>query len=406
MKVALMESQELMRGFPPEPGTQVTLGNWRRAPFNKWSFQHVREIVPSADIPNDPDSVWGLPEKLLDLSDLVVRGSSAEMDFQAFLDATDTDGIAILHRGAVACEIYRSGMSASTPHILMSVSKSVLGLLAGILADQGVLDLRAPVTDSVPELASSAYRGATIRDLLDMRAGILFDEDYLATSGPIIEYRKAQNWDPLAPGDPVSDLRSFLASLTETDGEHDDLFHYVSPNTDLLGWVIERTTGRRYADLVSELLWRPLGASRSAYITVDRLGAPRCAGGMCTTTLDLARLGQLIAQSGARDGRPIIPSWWIDDIYKNGSRGAWDAGDFAKYLPGTPVHYRSKWYVLNGDAPMMFGIGVFGQNVFVDPVNEIVIAKFSSQAGPMDESRILLTMQGVAAIRERLSESG
>ena len=183
-----------------------------------------------------------------------------------------------------------------------------------------------------------------------MRAGIAFDEDYLATSGPIIEYRKAQNWDPLLPGDPVSDLRSFFAGLRESHGAHNGAFHYVSPNTDLLGWVIERATGRRYADLVSELIWQPLGASRSAYITVDRLGAPRCAGGMCTTTRDLARLGLLIAQNGARDGRQIIPAAWIDDIWRNGDKSAWDAGDFTKYLPDMRVHYRSKWYVLDGSA--------------------------------------------------------
>lgn len=398
-----MSYDELMKGFPPAPEMQVTLANWRRAPFNKWSFQHVREIVPSADIPNDPEHVWPLPERPVDLSGVRVHSDRGDLSFGAFVEATDTDGLVVLLGGAVACEIYRSNMSAATPHILMSISKSVLGLLAGVLADQGVLNLNMPVHDIIPEIRESAYRSATIRDLLDMRAGVLFDEDYLATSGPIIDYRKAQGWDPLVPSDRISDLRSFFATLGRSDGPHSDKFHYVSPNTDLLGWVIERAAGRRYADLVSELIWQPLGAERSAYITVDRLGAPRCAGGICTTTRDLARLGQLIAQSGERDGRAIIPGWWIEDILRQGSRSAWDAGDFAKYLPGLPIHYRSKWYVLNGAAPMMFGIGVFGQNLFIDPVNQIVIAKFSSHAGPMDELRILRTMEGVAAIRKHLS---
>ena len=400
-----MTNHELMTGFPPRQDTQVTLANWRKPPFNKWSFQHVREIVPSADIPNEPADVWQLPEAPVDLSTLRIRTDSAEFDLSGFLDATDTDGFVVLHRGKLACEIYQSGMTAFTPHILMSVSKSVLGLLAGIVADRGALDLQAPVVELLPELKESAYRGATVRDLLDMRAGISFDEDYLASSGPIIEYRKAQNWDPVLPGEPVSDLRSFFGSLRENDGAHGDLFHYVSPNTDLLGWVIERATGRRYADLVSELLWQPLGASRSAYITVDRLGTPRCAGGMCATTQDLARLGLLIAQGGAREGRQVIPAEWMDDIWRNGDKSAWTAGDFAKYLPGMPVHYRSKWYVLDGPAPMMFGVGVFGQNVFIDPTNEIVIAKLSSHAGPMDVDRILLTMQGVAALRDSLSRA-
>ena len=237
-----MTDDELMSGFPPRPEGQVSLANWRKAPFNKWSFQHVREIVPSADIPNDPGRVWDLPDAPVDLSTLRISARSTELDFSGFLEATDTDGFLVLHRGRIVCEVYRSGMTASTPHILMSVSKSVLGLLAGIVAHEGALDLTAPVVELVPELAESAYRGATVRDLLDMRAGIAFDEDYLATSGPIIEYRKAQNWDPLLPGDPVSDLRSFFAGLRESHGTHNGAFHYVSPNTDLLGWVIERAT--------------------------------------------------------------------------------------------------------------------------------------------------------------------
>jgi CubicO group peptidase (beta-lactamase class C family) len=91
-----------------------------------------------------------------------------------------------------------------------------------------------------------------------------------------------------------------------------------------MGWVLERASGRRYADLVSELLWKPMGAGNSAYITVDRLGAPRCAGGFCATARDLVRLGLLIAEGGSYAGKEIIPSWWIDDILNAGDTHAWD----------------------------------------------------------------------------------
>ena len=101
------------------------------------------------------------------------------------------------------------------------------------------------------------------------------DEDYTATSGPIVEYRKATNWHPLGPGECPSDLRSFYQGSRAPEGKHGGRFHYVSPNTDLLGWVIERATGQRFADLMSRYVWKPMGAQHSAYITVDRLGAPR-----------------------------------------------------------------------------------------------------------------------------------
>jgi CubicO group peptidase (beta-lactamase class C family) len=397
-------ANQVMMDFPPPEEMRVTLANWRKPPFNKWSFQHVRELIPTADILNDPDNIRPLPKVHAGgLAGLSIKAEDGgAYDLADFLRATDTDALVVIRDGEIVHEVYDNGMGPDTPHIFMSVSKSVLGLLAGILVDRGALELDAAVTRWIPEIERTAYAGATVRDLLDMRAGVLFDEDYLATSGPIIEYRKAQNWDPLPPGESPSDLRSFFASLIEKDGSHRERFHYVSPNTDLLGWVVERATGTRYADLVSDLLWKPMGAGRSAYITVDRFGAPRCAGGFCATARDLARLGLLIADGGRHAGKQVVPGRWLDDIVETGDAAAWNVGDFVNYFPKMPIHYRSKWYVLRGDAPLLFGVGVFGQNVFIDRKNQLVIAKFSSQALPMDEKRIQLTMQGIAAIRERL----
>ncbi len=381
----------LMHGFPPAPDGQVTLANWRTSPFNHWAFHHVREIVPSADIPNDPADTWQLPAAPVDLAGLQI---------DAFLDETDTDGLVILHRGRIVFERYFKGMTADSPHILMSVSKSLLGLLAGVLAGRRALDPDRPVTDFVPEVAGTAYKGATVRHLLDMRTGIAWDEDYLATSGPIIAYRKAVNWNALEPGDTPSDLRAFYRELTKSAGPHGGPLSYVSPNTDLLGWVFERATGRRYPDLLSELLWKPMGAAGSAYITVDRLGAPRSAGGVCTTVRDLARVGQLLVQGGARGSAQVVPESWIEDIVRNGDPDAWKAGSLASYYPGLPIRYRSKWYVLDGQMPLLFGLGIHGQNLFVDRSREVVIAKVSSQALPLDAGRMARTMRAASEIRE------
>ena len=382
---------DLMKRFPAAADEQVTLANWRVAPFSRWGFHHVREIIPTADIPNHPADVMPLPS------------AHAALPVEELVARTDTDGLVIVHKGEILFEHYANGMTAETPHILMSVTKSMLGLLAGILSARGVLDLERRITDVLPELAQTAYAGATVRQLLDMRAGIGFDEDYLATSGPIVEYRKATGWNPLQAGEAPSDLRSFFRQLTRADGPHGGRFHYVSPNTDLLGWVIERAAGRRYADLMSELLWKPLGAERSAYITVDRLGAPRCAGGMCVTLRDLARVGQLILQDGARGARQVVPAAWIEDIAREGDPAAWSAGTFAEYFGRQPMHYRGKWYVLREARPLLFGWGIHGQHLFVDRARQLVIAKVSSQALPVDLERMAITLRSVQTLRERLS---
>ena len=136
---------------------------------------------------------------------------------------------------------------------------------------------------------------------------------------------------------------------------------------------------------------------------MDRLGAPRCAGGVCATVRDLARVGQLIVEGGARGRTQIIPASWIEDIVGHGDPDAWANGNAADYFPGVSMRYRSQWYVQDGAAPLLFGLGIHGQNLFVDRTHGIVIAKVSSQALPMDPERIALTMRAVAAIRRFLA---
>jgi len=378
----------LMNSFPASNDAQVTLANWRNGPFNKWAFHHVREIVPSANIATRNPSSF--EQASVDLSGI---------DFGTYTAEHDVDGLVILHRGKIIHETYTGTMTALDPHILMSISKSMLGLLCGILSDAGILDVAAPVTDYVPELEATAFKGATVRHLLDMRAGLHFDEDYLATSGPIIEYRKATNWNPLEDGEAASDLRSFFATLTESKGPHGGAFDYMSPCTDLLGWVIERATGQAYAQVFSERLWQPLGAEEAAYITVDRLGAPRCAGGVCMTSRDLARIGQMLVDNGAG----IVPEAWVDDLETGGDPEAWDNGSFAPDMPGIAMHYRSKWYCLREDGPILMGLGIHGQNLLVDRQAGLVLARHSSCAAPLDLSGDLASVALFKAIRERVS---
>ncbi len=390
---------DLMKdAFPPSPERLVTLANWRTPPFNRWAFNHVRELVPSACIAAGGDGT-PLESCPADLGEFRLDHNGTVLDFKAWLDATHTDSIAILKDGKLVFEHYAEGQSADIPHIWMSVSKSVLGLMAGIVADRGLLDPESQITDLLPELHGSAYVGATVRDALDMRVGIQFDEDYHAKDGAIIEYRKSHLWDPLPVGEIPSDMRRFFSSLTARDGNHNDRFHYVSPNTDVLGWVLERATGTRFADLVSQWLWQPVQAERDAYITVDRLGAPRCAGGFCAGPRDMAKLGRLFVTRGRAGDAQVVPASWIDDIVKFDGTSAWCDGDFNALFDNADMHYRSQWYVMGGRRPLIFGLGVFGQNVFVDPEADLVIAKCSSQPLPLDKSDIRMTLAGIESFR-------
>lgn len=380
----------VMRGFPPASVDRANLGNWRQAPYCHWAFHHVREIVPTAEIAHAPDQVWALGQGSHDIPPAVLEAAIAGIQ---------TDALVIAHRGQIVHETYRNGMTARDPHILMSVSKSMLGLLAGTLVAAGQLDEAAPLTHYLPEMAETGYAGATVRDALDMRVGVAFEEDYFTTEGPIIEYRYAANWNPLPDGHTPYDLRSFQSLMTDRDGPHNGRFHYVSPVTDLLAWVCERASGKRYADLLSENLWQPMGAEAPGYITVDRIGGPRAAGGVCVTARDLARVGLLVAAGGARDGRQIIPEGWIRDILTNADKDAWRDGDFAEKFAPFDMAYRSKWYVHGGEAPLVHGLGIHGQFLFIDPTRELSIAWLSSENDPINETWSHHVLNSVAALR-------
>ena len=385
---------EVMQGFPPAEPNRASLANWREAPYCHWAFHHVREIIPSAKISNDPIDVWKLESGTIDTSSLGLDDAIVK---------TDSDAVVILHKDKLVHETYRNGMTWRDPHILMSVSKSMLGLVAGTLVERGELAENDLVTKYVPELANTAYAGAKVRDLLDMRAGVLFEEDYLATDGPIIDYRFAANWNPVPKDYVASDLRSFMSLLTRSDGPHGGRFHYVSPNTDLLAWVFERATGIRYAELVSERLWRPLGAEAAGYITVDRIGGARAAGGKCLLARDLARVGMMMANGGQRDGKQVVPASWLEDIIKNGDPQAWKDGDFYNKMGQREIHYRSKWYIQRDSEPLIFGVGIHGQFLFVDPAKKLSVAWFASRNSPLDTLSFEKTLATIEKMRALVS---
>jgi CubicO group peptidase (beta-lactamase class C family) len=107
---------------------------------------------------------------------------------------------------------------SSECRFMIGDSKSLTAIVAGILLEQAKLDPEQRVVSIIPELRDSVYSDATVRHVLDMRVGLDFDEDYLATSGPIVEYRKSTNWNPLGQGERPSDLRTYLAALKKRSG--------------------------------------------------------------------------------------------------------------------------------------------------------------------------------------------
>jgi CubicO group peptidase (beta-lactamase class C family) len=394
---------ELMTGFPPAPEAQVTLANWQDPPFHRWAFRHMRELIPSHPIPAGPPGPLPAPAAALDLGrPAVTRLDGSTATAADVLAGTCTDAFVVLHDGQVVAERYCAGMTAGTRHLIMSVSKSILSCVAAVLTDRGLLDLRAPVTTYVPEVSDSGYAGATIRDLLDMRTGVAFRETYTALDAEVRVMERSMGWRPAQPGDPAG-AYPYLATLGSA-GPHGGEFTYRSADSDMLGWACERASGVRIADLISALIWQPIGAEHDAEITCDRLGTAIPDGGISATARDLARFGQMLVDDGVARGRAVLPEAWLADVRQPepGVREAFARTDNEYVLPGG--WYRSQFWVIPGSGgPVLVCLGIHGQLVYADRAARTVVVKLSSWPDAQNAAYLVETLRSCAAVAAHVS---
>ena len=378
--------------------SSVTLANWRTAPYSSRAFHRVDTLVPVSRIAAS-ESAWNFAPELQSLDRLAFADhDNRERQLPEVLAATATRGLVVLYRGQLAVEWYSQDYDGSSPHILFSVSKSLTGAMTGILVEKGLLDPESPVTRYVPEVADSAYGDCTVRHVLDMTVSSSFTEEYVDLSGEFGRYRRATLWEPALPGQDPGNLHDFLATLSTAPEPHGRIFRYLSPNSDCLGWLIERASGQKFAGLFSELIWKPMGAEADAYVTVDGKGAPRTAGGICALLRDIARFGEMMRL----DGMGIIPGWWVEDIRSKGDSEPWKKGDMVDLFP--EGRYRSKWYQTGHPSGAFCAIGIHGQWLWIDPLREVVIAKVAAQAEPVDDDMDILLVHAFRAIARAVSE--
>jgi CubicO group peptidase (beta-lactamase class C family) len=368
------DAPALMAGVPPFPEQSlVTLANWQDPPFNRWAFQHIRELIPTARIARAAAPA-PLPRAERDILGFQFTYGDRELTVAGMLEETYTDGFLVLHQGRIVAEHYFNGMAPDVPHLLMSVSKSVTSAVAGVLAGQGLLRVSTAVEEIVPELGGTSFEGATVQDLLDMRAGTQFDESYDNPEADVRTYERVYLWRP-DNGDPrPADALGYFATL-QNDGPHGGPFRYRSILTDVLAWVIERAAGKRLHELISRELWQPMGAEFDAEITLDGHGNPMADGGICASLRDLARFGQLYLEGG----RGIVPKDWIEDTIRgapDGARAFAEGDDSPGYPPG--AHYRNCWWIRDPGVPFYQASGINGQNIFVHVPSQTVVAKFST----------------------------
>jgi len=248
-----------------------------------------------------------------------------------------------------------------------------------------------------------------VRDLLDMRSGVKFSEDYLDLNAEVRVMEEAMGWRPTSHHEVPQSMYAYLAALG-TARDHGGVFEYRSCETDVLGWVCERASGTRMADLISTLVWAPIGAERDAEITCDGVGAAIHDGGMCATARDLARFGTMLLGDGEVAGRRVVPASWLRSSWAIDLdiRDAFARSASGPFLPGG--WYRNKfWFLPRGHGDILLCLGIYGQMVYVSPGTGTVAVKLSSWPQPQSPEMLhdtLLAFDAVGATLAGLTGAG
>ncbi len=286
------------------------------------------------------------------------RGSDRPLssDMQDFITKRNVTSLLVMHDGLIASEHYFQDTQPDDLRISWSIAKSFLSALMGVVIAEGAIEsIDQPVTDYVPSLAGGAYADATIKDVLQMSSGVIFDEDYLDFWSDINRMGRI-----LALG---GSMDGFAEDLTETDTTPGTDWRYVSIDTHVIGMVIRNATGRSVPDLLSEKIISPLGFEREPLYLTDGYAVAFVLGGLNITTRDYARFGQMIAQNGVWRGQQIVPAAWIAE----------------STAPSAPTDadqtgYGYQWWIPLGAGPGQFlGRGIYGQFLYIDQQRNVVI---------------------------------
>jgi len=395
----------LMQGYPAPEDKRVTRANLMHPPYNRWGFQHMRELMPTAEIYRGDGPIRELPRREQDLSNLAfVAADGTERTVREMLDLSYADAFVVLHDGALVYEQYLNGMGPASQHQMMSVTKSMVGTLALQLAHEGLLDESLPVSHYLPELAGSAWGDATVRHALDMTTGIRFEEIYNFEGGDVWRYAIAAGFNEVPDGyDGPRSVPELFPQFPKA-GTHGETFHYVTPNTDVIGWIVGRVTGQPFSRLFSDRIWSRLGTERDAYIIRDAIGMEMAGAGFNATARDLARVGQLLLDDGVCDGQQIIAPEVIATIREGGDKAAFARG----MVEAPPVwhgwSYRACWWITHNEHGAFTGIGINGQWLYIDPTARVVIVQQSSYPTSDQPEADDVCLPGFHAIAQHLME--
>jgi CubicO group peptidase (beta-lactamase class C family) len=331
------------------------------------NFRNAKDIFPTTTVPKaDRAYQFAKREKKFSLPDVFQHGDSI-VNTQSYLDYTLTDALLIIRHDSIYYEYYANGFTENDPHISWSMSKSVVSALFGIAINEGkIKSIEETVTDYLPEFKGTGYDKVRIKDVLQMSSGVGFNEDYGDFNSDINVMGRY-----FALGMPMADFAKRLKRAREP-GTYN---LYVSVDTQILGMILVRATGKSITEYMKEKLWSQIGAESDAYWIVDKSGMEFAIGGLNATARDYAKVGQLFLDSGRWQGNQVVPSAWVK---------ASITPDAPHVMPGmrsTGLRkdgYGFQWWIPDGREDEFNAQGIYGQFIYIDPDKDMVIVKLSS----------------------------
>lgn len=272
------------------------------------------------------------------------------------LEEINTVAVAVIQNDSLLFEKYWDDYNDSSYSGSFSMAKSITSLLVGAAIREGkIKSIQDPVGDYLPEFKEKSKSSLKIVDLLTMSSGSNWDESYSNPLSVTTEIYYGSDVYKTATG----------VSIVQPPGK---THVYKSGDTQLLGLIVEKATGKSLSDYASEKLWQPIGAEHAALWSTDHEGGhPKAYCCFNSNARDFARIGQLMLDSGRWGGQEIIPL----DYYKNSIKPCGLPDDVGL----TCNYYGYQWWLVPYEPGVFYARGILGQYIIVIPSNRMVIVR-------------------------------
>ena len=368
--VALAPVAAAAQSAPTGPSAAVISmrEQWLNPAVNSFTFRDTNKVFESRDVPRS-----GPVAPLATGPALAMPAhstSSMVLGYDGWADRTFTNALLVMKDGKIVFEDYRNKSDAATHFISFSMAKTITALLVGIaLAEHKIRSLDDKASDYVPELKAGGYGDATIRQILQMRSGVDYEERYDFGEHPSLAatiHTKAIVRNEMRFADPAVTIGKKTAPGST--------FNYATLDTAVLGWILERATGEKLETFTASRLWGPLGAEASAFWMAD--GPPgngRALNGMGYNAVlrDFARIGQMMLDGGKVGEKQVIPAGWVKEMTTMIPFPA----EYARKAEFKGYGYQT-WQVDN-EPGAYSAVGLAGQFIYVHPATRTVIVKLS-----------------------------